>query len=482
MLSHMLTEQEDNAEDTSNSNTNINDAEKQEARGLYEYLTTTGRSKYSDFNEILAKKFAGVFQSLTDQRLSQLCEHVAYASTRNVKDLTPLAGVNVFFPVLDLLATLHNKSFKGAATNRTDADSTADQVKTNFEKQSSRLLYPLDYVPLNAWANVIKTAILSSTKNDLGKMRIDDINGNSSMYQVIMNLLSIRKKILLPKIPASILGVDGSSTLNTIFKQPWTLIEGKTPINDEKLRIIYDDITARELVDISRSAYVLYRQQISEAFNIYNSIYGENKKLNFKDVEQRLLKDAKTYSLFIGDNKPAVPVDWKAVFDSVVKTESFSIFLNNRLTLEEQTRLSQLNNDRLVKLVVSRMQKDKTFLQKLQDHPQLKSLFNVTSNNSPTTDQTSTSSAGQQESSEPQIPQSNFHADRPVKRETALKFLYNKERLDAAVKSGDTLASDFWSELVDFANYVKTKGSRDLMGGATQLAQAMSLGVKNVGT
>ena len=479
------------------------DAEvKQEQANLFGFLTSTQTGYYSKLEQIWRSTFSGIYKFCTPDELNSLCYNVATSLPRATKTPDKFPNLESIYPLLDLIAQLYEFNFKKGSDNST-AGATYKKVIDNIAKQrgSNKNFKPLDYYAINPWVQSIKSAYLGTAKQELGKLRLEAQDKNSSIYQLIFNLLAIRKKGILPKLTAPIRTISGEGVIKNIMLEPWKLVSNKPyAINDQKLKVVYDDVINRELVNLSLAAYKLYQQQANSLLE----------KIDDTDTEAR-------YKLFMGVGG-AKPLPWKiggGTFDTASFDQSLEL-LTKQLMVEagqndvdtrtpaeimravrDNTNTSYMSrqnsgysnfssqitqastNEELIKATEEKI-KDPEFKSKLQEL-----LDNA---------DTDLLKAAEERIKDPEfrskleelLPKTDGTVERAFETGKGTnEFLYTFDNL----KKASTIfkideATNLLKALQNFADYIKTKdpSTRDIMGGLTQIAQGIASLGKTMGT
>jgi hypothetical protein len=220
------------------------------------------------------------------------------------------------------MATLYNNFYKrGTTLDLTLANQELDNFKTRLKTQkgSSSNFTPIDFNPVNPLIRDIKSHYLLASKNEVGNLRLENLPSTSSFYEIITELLKIREKVYSLKLPkrlrSTMEAAFNSASIEKIFLEPWNFLGGqKYAIDDDKLRILYDDVTVGQLISISVACYGLFQQQI-------NTILTQE--------QQKILNPKQYYGLFMG-TEGATEIQWKTLFRL---TEQYNIFSGNSFNL-----------------------------------------------------------------------------------------------------------------------------------------------------
>ncbi len=402
---------------------------KQDTSSIFGFLTTGSPIPYNDLTT-LWQKFKN-YKICTKDELNSLCYNVVSSKPRSTKTPEKFSNIEHIYPLLDLIATLYEQNFKG----RTQANvATAPNTFKAFEERLKRQLQtnpnlkPLDYNALDPWAQSIKSALLTTSREELGKLRLSTQNDNSSIYQLIFNLLAIRKKAISPKLPLALKNLSGEGIVNAIMLEPWKLVSGNFAINDEKIKAVYDSTTVSELVSLSLAAYKLYTQQ-SE------SLIGT--------------KDDKLYSLFIGKGgvKPVpwpIPVPVNASFD-----QTFELLNKQLLSEAGQSDVDTRTQAEIMRDIRNNV--NNSYLARQSSRYR------------------SNANQAEQRAFETAAGSGQFKYDFKSIKEASTKFKIEE-------------ATNLLQQLQSFADFIKTKEGRDIVGGVTKIAQGLTLGAKNMGS
>lgn len=402
---------------------------KQDTSSIFRFLTTGSPVIFEEL-KTLWKNFKN-YKFCNEEELNIICANVVSFKPRSTKSPEKFSNIQDTFPLLDLIACLYEQNFKGKY-NIDKAPDTYKTFKTRLEElfKTNKYPKPLDYNCLDPWAQSIKTDILSGSKQELGKLRLNDQPKPASIYELVFNLLAIRKKILFPKLTPELKMLNGQAVVDKIMLQPWSIVKGTSPINNEKIRSLYDDLTVREIVDVSLAAYKLFVQQ-AETFGvaIINGIPDEN-----------------LYKAFMGKGG-AKPVPW-SIYQSQEQQTPINASFDQTFELINKQLLGENNNT------------DPDYNRRMQDAAQQPQ--------NPT--QTQTQIENPQQASDTELKAFEIKPG---------EFVYNFELIQQAkTKFKIVEASNLLKELEGLANYIKTKEQRDILGAINQIVGAMSLGVK----
>lgn len=385
------------------------------------------------------KSWNKTYPLLSVDKIEPFCWNVIYGvklSTTNVKAFDDIANI---FPLLDLAAQLYDNNFKQTGNKDPQAaEATLKSFLDNLNKQ--RLTRPFDYTPSHAWAKKLKEAAFATSKNELGKARVANLPKDLTIYGTLHELMEIRKKSIFPKLSTFAKNFNGEGILKSIMLKPWEIVSGKYTINDDKIKSLYDGATVQELVNLSLAAYNLYVQQAQSAL-------GEE--------AATALKDSSMYTKFMGADANAVPMIWKKpnVEPEAQQNDSF----DQSFELLYKQMLSEVTDPAIISRVKANVGRSAA-ARKTSKFGSLK----------PTEKETP------EESKQPQAFETNKEGE----------YLYSLDSIKkaSAAPFKHPEAIELLKHFESLANYIKTKENRDILGGLTQLAKGLSLGVKNMGT
>ena len=378
------------------------------------------------------KSWNKTYPLLSVDKIEPFCWNVIYGvklSTTNVKAFDDIANI---FPLLDLAAQLYDNNFKQTGNKEPQAaEATLKSFLDNLNKQ--RLTRPFDYTPSHAWAKKLKEAAFATSKNELGKARVANLPKDLTIYGTLHELMEIRKKSIFPKLSTFAKNFNGEGILKSIMIKPWEIVSGKYTINDDKIKSLYDGATVQELVNLSLAAYNLYVQQAQSAL-------GEE--------AATALKDSSMYTKFMGADANAVPMIWK------------------KPNVEQEAQPTTVQNasfDQSFELLCRQMLSE-------ADSTVPEFMNRVTPPNTDPSEPEKTEEA----STQPQAFQTGKEGE----------YLYSLDSIKkaSAAPFKHPEAIELLKHFESLANYIKTKENRDILGGLTQMAQNMGLGVKMHGT
>ncbi len=454
--------------------------EQQEARNLTEFLTLP--INYTELKTLWSNTFnTSLFPFFANEtELERVCSNAVVDLPRgggSGKVYTKFNNIESIFPVLDLIGLLYKRNFKSNLNPQT-APKTYEEFKTKLteQKQRNKAFKPLDYVPIDAWAQNIKSSYLSIAKDELGKLRLENEPETNSFYQTIFNFLAIRKKALMSRLSNSLRMANGQTVIDDILLKPWNIISGQYAIKDEKLKYVYDQLLVNQMVNLSLACYKLYKQQIS-------TIVGDEKVQKLK-----LDKDPNYYIKFLGKGqKEAGEVPWP------IEDQETNNSYETSHEPEINASMQVASFDQAFELLTRELldeRKRGSKKRKKYPKPQPSSSPDPVDNSStePNVDSaTASKTASEVEPNETTPEQTNSGENNNLKAfeiETN-NFVYSLKNLkQASTNFKIEEASELLEQLKMFANYIKTKdsSSRDIMGGLTQIAKGLSSLGKTMGT
>lgn len=351
---------------------NDENEESQSAESLSGFLD----SKYGALQSLWKTYFASQnFVMCSPSELKNLSYTVTSFKSRSTKTPDAFPDIESTFPLIDLAAMLYENVFKGKKrVEPNKADSTFNEFETRltFQHKQNSNMKPLDYDPADTWARTVKSAYLSQSKNELGKLRLNEQPKEASIYQIILNLLTIRKNILLPKIAKLNKNVNAEPFIRDIMLKPWNLVTGKYAINDKRVSSLYDGVTVQQLVNVSLACYRLYLQQASlfvDEKNLNEKIKKNETKYNdfmtgtvqwsvqeslnpsFNTLVNFLLKEMvhpDIISSALADVESKKAADKEAnkpkMFETGPNTNTFEYNFNNLQIASKQARLDEATN------------------------------------------------------------------------------------------------------------------------------------------
>lgn len=402
-------------------------------------------------------------------------------------------------------------------------------------------------MPRNVWAKNIKMAKLQGGSELLAKLRFNAMlqeQKNSSIFQAIMYLLQIRKKLMLPYLNKALAYVDGSRAINDILLAPWELVKGTNPINDAKLQAIYDKVTALQLVDLSLTAYQLYLYQISihigepesEKYKTnpeyYEKFMGskgatefvwptasqQNESYTFdfllkllseqsSDIIDRLNRSFAANQAAIRSRREltnsqiAKYLQDQNVINTLLKDDNLKQTLINFLTKQpDSENQTSLTDEEIIDLL-----KDENVINNILKDDELRSLLSnfLTSQEEERTltdeeiiellkDEKTATEVINDPTIRPMLEEFIQNQTSPENKDEQKqlkafenennKFQYNLSNLEAASKNFEVeQATNLLKQMEKLANYIKTKSSSDTLGRLAQASKGLSFGTTNMG-
>jgi hypothetical protein len=275
---------------------------------------------YTDLQAAFKTKYKDSFPFPNLQEFLNIAYTAVNSYSRNTKDAKKYANLMNYFPLLDLFAELYQE-LKGASGGSV---ARAEEITNKFIERLKNFGsdIPMDYIPNIQWARDVKADYYTSSKQDFGKARLDSIQPkNLGIYATILYLLAIRRNMLKPKVPVDRIP-PANEMIKSIFFDPQSYIQGKKPMPDEKVKLIYTDTTCELLLRVARAAYELFDQQKT-------SILGDDPKLN-----------QNIYNAFMGDETkaPALPLSWN---DFVIGESVYGFDKSYELLVEKLLKLNE---------------------------------------------------------------------------------------------------------------------------------------------
>ena len=369
----------------------------------------------------------------TANDLVNLAEIVATSYSRSVKDPTRYQNLLAVYPLLDLLAQLYQIYKKGGSKSGDAANSITNAFVEQLKDPNVSDI-PMEFPARTPWVKDIKKEHYASSRQDLGKARMDLINQNLGIYSAVMYLLSIRREAFKLKIPIAKLP-PADNFIRDIFFNPQVYLSGKKPMPDEKIKTLYNEVTSESLLKISNAAYQLFLQQAGSNLGID----GKTSKPNFKD-------EPRSYAEFLGTGAltAAKEMNWLGH----KKTETVSA------PVEGATPIMS-SFDQSFELLTNELLSEKDWLP---------------SHYSDAGDEKNTPS---DEDSTPL---------KPFEKQEG-QFVYDLEGIKT-FRNEIPQANNLYEQLTNLANYIQKESSIDwlgktagVIGGASKIAKGLSLGV-----
>ena len=427
------------------------DADEDTKKGMAGFLTP---EVYSTLKAAYETKYANkeLFPfptSLGD--LNNIAQTVVTSFPRSIKDPKRYQNLIAVYPLLDLFAQLYQVYKKGGSGNPTDAKAiTENFIKQLKDPNVSDI--PMEFPTKTVWAKDVKKEHYSSSRQDLGKARLDIINQNLSIYSVVLYLLAIRKQALKPKIPVDKIP-PADNFVKDIFFNPQVYLSGKKPMPDKKIKALYNDITVEDLLKISNAAHELFMQQAANNLGID----PKTSKPNLKDEQ-------KAYAEFLGTGvlAAAKPMNWMS-HKKTEKTET-PTSVNKPIGDSFDQSFELIKHDLLNE----------------ETAPEVKAqiLANV--------GRSQAARASSNYGSRIKTIKGEQTNLKPFEKQEG-QFVYDLNGIKN-YQNEIPQANNVYSYLMNLANYIQKEGSIDWVGkisgalsGATQIAKGLSLGVPTMG-
>ena len=370
----------------------------------------------------------------TANDLVSLAEIVATSYSRSVKDPTRYQNLLAVYPILDLLAQLYQIYKKGGSKSGDAANSITNAFVEQLKDPNVSDI-PMEFPARTPWVKDIKKEHYASSRQDLGKARLDLINQNLSIYSTILYLLSIRRESFKLKIPVAKLP-PADNFIRDIFFNPQVYLSGKKPMPDEKIQALYNEITSELLLKISNASYQLFLQQAGNNLGIDS----KTSKPNFKD-------EPRAYAEFLGTGAltAAKEMNWQA--HKKMETASTSS--------EGAASPIMSSFDQSFELLTNELLSEKDWLP---------------------------SHYGEDGDVEDTSPSSDATPLKPFEKQQG-QFVYDLEGIKT-FRNEIPQANNLYDQLTNLANYIQKESSIDwlgkaagVVGGASKIAKGLSLGV-----
>ena len=379
---------------------------------------------YKTLQPIFTKKYGTPFPFPSEVEFNNAASTAANSFSRYTKDADKYDEKFLMnaYPLLDLFAQLYQVLKGRAGGNVAEANKILKTFIQTIQKDIVPPI-PLDYPAIIQWAKDVKADYFAANKQEIGQARLDSIQPrNLGIYATILHLLSIRRtsfktKVDLNKIPPA------QEFIKKIFFNPQVYINGtEVAPSDEKVALLYNEITVKNLIEIAQAAYQLFKQQLISIVN---------------PKDGKIQDEQRAYAEFLGNGEriPAPTFDWNKYNqqqnNEIMAAESFDVLLKTAYN----THLAE------------------------QALEQTEFEFN---------DKRS---------------QNSEQALRPFEKELNV-FEYNLDSIKK-FKQNVPQAETLYNKLLGLANFIKKEQETDLKGivqGIGQAAKGLSLGVPSMGS
>lgn len=275
---------------------------------------------------------------LSETNLQQLAYIAMEKCKRTTAESNFYKPFDYVFPLLDLFGFLTRLFIKGSTATEDQKKAEVDKFIKYLKETPSNI--PLDYKPLNSWANMVKNHYFSNAKTEesLGSLRLDDIVKKFptlSFYWLVLELAAFYMKGKTAKFPTKYNSVIqlGNTKVTEILTKIVEFKGGTTRFNEPALTEAYGSAFFDRILRVSVNLYELYRQQAAQAL-------GKNSGLE---------ENSAVYQQFIGvqQKSGAVPLIW-GKFAKTTTTESISS--NYKLGFESlwENLIDQINSSNLI--------------------------------------------------------------------------------------------------------------------------------------
>jgi hypothetical protein len=227
--------------------------------------------------------------------MEQIINEIAYQVTRGrgtYEQAEKIPSFHEVVPILDLICLLEQQT----KASPSDFNGAYNKFEKQFKLATNNV--PMHYEPIHFFVQNLQQSYIANKNKEIGRFRLlDDSYKRMSFYQVIMQLLKIRKTAMINVYPVSYLRTDGKAVLDKIFLEPWTIQKGTYRIPDEKLQRIYDHVAVTALTQTSIAAYQLFLHELQASAPAAFDKYKQNKEL---------------YAKYMGVNG-VTPIEWNSL-------------------------------------------------------------------------------------------------------------------------------------------------------------------------
>lgn len=395
-------------------------------------------TRYNDIKKLLQDPANGYGPTLMVPAEAEFQTYFKIITSKNPRGgVKPkdFPNLSEWFPVYDLLClfvTNYNSSWvppAGGFTSPSPSDAFYASWETHFK--SNRGSTPLEYIPMTPEGRIMKAAFADTV--NLGQLRVETIGDNNSFFASASYLIDIRRKAsaqVWPKAINKLFDTDGKKVIQDIMFNPTKVITGTYEI-DKKLETIFDFGITRNLVDISLGFYKVFTKEIDTVLEQF--LNGINASSMTRTSPPKNIKDhftankQKAANILLAD-----PELYKLYMGNISKTEADAFDYKPYILKAYSLTPAMFGTIPLVAY------------------------------------------------SFPSTPY--FKAEKDPTKTKDFIYEYNFANLKAASKGDYTEAKELYQDFIELGTYIKEKAKKDILGGATQIAKALSFGTKNMGT
>tara|TARA_R110000868_G_scaffold103681_18_gene285396 strand:- start:1345 stop:2712 length:1368 start_codon:yes stop_codon:yes gene_type:complete len=296
-------------------------------------------NRYSGLKAAFEAKYKGIDFPNQDE-FKAIVSKAANNSIRDTKKPESFPNIRQTYPLLDLVSRV-----KIAYTDNKDnnkAVEEANKIYTNFlQKIKLSTGEPIDFEATDPWAKSVKDEYFKTGKQDVGELALDKYLDKSIMF-IVLKLLEVRRKDLSAKILAKRKNVDPNKIPNALpfvedlILHPEKYAGGNVPVPD-KLRALYDQVTARDLVNLGKLAKNFFTSEARKR-NLteenFDTESGYKAFLNNASLENGVFdwNKFKTQQEVTPSNQPT--------------SENFNLLFNRLCSLLSEKNSKQRRNDR----------------------------------------------------------------------------------------------------------------------------------------
>lgn len=447
-----------------------------------EGLAAFVKLKFPELQTIFQKQYTTTNKFIGEADIVPLVSNVTYGAGKTRSGGYDKDQIEQIFPLYDFVAYLYENYFKGKVNpTPSSLEEAFKKFKTTLEKSSK---IPLEFPAMSSWGKNVKEDYTQLSKQEIGKIKFEALNPKLSFWAAIKSLLESYQKAKFTFTPQWMDKLQGVTSIEKIFSDPNIAKQGKFVFNDEKLNSLYDSLSKQTIINLAIAAYRLYVHQLVS--NVTDA-----------DEVNKLKTDSVQFQQFMGTKAPggiSQEIFWikpqvvgagdgsrigeSMSFDEIVGLLSEELLiegeledrLNAALAASQAARQSSKFQGSAAALGSQEYANRQARAKGQALTPQEKANQRIARKLQDKKDK-----AAAAEAAAPKPPVvTQFDGTKPG------MFLYNIENLKKPSQIPEVAA--FIKALQDLANKLKSKSTPDILGTATALVQAASLGVKNMGT
>ena len=286
--------------------------------------------KYSNLAQNYTDKYTQAYNFAfpVEDQYKSLIYTAANSAVRSVKDSDRYPDIKAVFPILDLVGLTTQEFRRGQASQQSNKDAER-QYEDFIRRMKASPGAPLEFDALSPWAKMVKTDYFGDKqKIDIGKLRLEAPEfQQQSLYAVIQKLFQLRlltKQNILnlndPSIPPK-----SQKFIDQFLFDPNSYLSGQKPIPEKQIKALYDDTTAKLILEVSKNTYEFFAQQAD---------------INIGGTQSLGPKQAEAYKQFLNNN-----INWDLYKAQETNTQASNSTLQTSSLTTYSSQINKMLNE-----------------------------------------------------------------------------------------------------------------------------------------